>query len=199
MYEIELKAHVLNKETILNTLNKIAQYKGFVDRQDIYYTKPIETQGSLNHITVRIRKETTILNEKEHISYLLTYKKKEILTGAQTVCEVNDEKECCISDPEALTNLFIDTGFTESLRKHKLVDDWILETPYGNATLELCTVPPLGHFIEIEIISASNETEHTLKVKEELEKILEKTGISKKNIEPRYYREMLQNVQSNKS
>ena len=55
MYEIELKAHVYNKEETIKTLNTFAKYVGFFQKQDIYYR--LQKQNNNDFISVRIRKE----------------------------------------------------------------------------------------------------------------------------------------------
>ena len=194
MTEIELKAHVEDRTTLEQKLNSFAKYKGSVIRDDTYYKK--------DGISIRLRKETTDLKT----DYLLTYKRKEQRTdGTGTTIEVNDEKECTISSPEPLFAFLEDTGYSISLKKHKEVKDWSLELPdvlpeqtennfSYTATFELCKVPPLGDFLEIEIISPVSDEKTVAAIHKKLEELLDKTGISLDKIEKRYYSEMLSEV-----
>lgn len=79
--------------------------------------------------------------------------------------------------------------------------DWKLELPDSiehtklKATLELCNVPPLGYFLEIEILSPSKKDEDVKKVQQILFELLEKCGIEKSCIEEKYYSELLSQIE----
>ena len=111
---------------------------------------------------------------------------------------MNDEKEGCVSSPDVLKAFLTDTGYSIQLKKHKDVMDWEFIIPANEilpesltATFELCAVPPLGNFLEIEILSPRNDEEIVSKIHKKLEELLEMTGIPKTRIEKRYYSEML--------
>ncbi|MCI1208284.1 MAG: CYTH domain-containing protein [Treponema sp.] len=196
MYEIELKAHVTDKSETIRKLNSFAQYVGFTDKADRYWTldKP---DAPNQHITVRIRTEIhNPESDNETKNVVLTYKRKEIIKKNGTVCEVNDEKECTLSKSDPVKSLLQDTGFYVSLKKHKLVDAWTFATPAGKALLELCTVPPLGDFLEIEILSAANDSASVEAAREQLEILLGRCGLPKSAVEPRYYRDLLHDAES---
>ncbi|MBR1910864.1 MAG: hypothetical protein IJ828_00750 [Treponema sp.] len=195
MTEIELKAHVDDRTALIEVLDAKASYKGRVMRDDEYYGKSVHDTHK-----IRIRKE--ICDEKNGTgkeTFLITYKRKEIRTDAEgTAVEVNDEKECSVSSTDALKAFLTDTGYSVQLKKHKDVMDWELCIPAHEllpepltATFELCAVPPLGDFLEIEILSPRNDEESVAKVHKRLEELLELTGIPKSKIEKRYYSEML--------
>jgi adenylate cyclase class 2 len=204
MTEIELKAHVDNRTQLISTLNTFSTFEGMVIRDDTYYKK--------DGISIRIREETQSSQEADgnagDKTYLVTYKRKELRTDATgTSIEVNDEKECEVSSPEALVAFLTDTGYTISLTKHKEVMDWNLPLAITldastlqklppqiqtlSATLELCAVPPLGDFLEIEILSPVHDETTVSMLHKVLEIMLEKTGIPQDRIEKRYYSEML--------
>ncbi|MCR5763534.1 MAG: hypothetical protein K6G00_09160 [Treponema sp.] len=193
MTEIELKAHVYDRNTLIKVLNEKASYKGHIIRDDEYYGKSANDTHK-----IRIRKETS--DGKE--TFLVTYKLKELRTDeGGTTIEVNDEKECSVSTPEALKAFLIDTGYSVQLKKHKDVMDWELAIPANKAmakdlkaTFELCAVPPLGDFLEIEILSSDNDMQTVAEIHAKLEGLLEMTGIPKSNIEKRYYSEMLRSI-----
>ena len=193
MTEIELKAHVDDRNALIKVLNAKASYIGSVSRDDEYYGKTPDDRNK-----IRIRKET----RESGTSYLVTYKRKELRTGENGMnIEVNDEKECSVSSPEALTAFLLDTGYSIQLKKHKSVMDWEILIPEGQvlshelvATFELCNVPPLGDFLELEILSPCSDETSVLKVREKLEELLDLTGIPKAKIETRYYSEMLRNT-----
>lgn len=190
MTEIELKAHVDDRKSLIKTLTSFAKYEGSVTKDDTYYKK--------DGVSIRIRKET---HDGGNQIFLVTYKRKETRTDdSGTSIEVNDEKECEVSSPEALTSFLTDTGYTISLTKHKEVMDWTVPlsheiTPANlHATFELCAVPPLGDFLEIEILSPVHDENTVSLLHKELETLLDKTGIPKSRIEHRYYSELLSEI-----
>lgn len=200
MTEIEIKAHVEDRAALEQKLNTFAKYEGSVTRDDTYYKK--------DGISIRIRKETKEVTEQKS-DYLLTYKRKEQRTDSTgTTIEVNDEKECEISTPEPLVAFLEDTGYTISLKKHKEVKDWCLDLPdvlkkhslqstksfSYKATFELCKVPPLGDFLEIEILSPTSEENIVNALHKELEELLQKAGIPKSKVEKKYYSELMANL-----
>ena len=111
--------------------------------------------------------------------------------------EVNDEKECIISDGNALKAAFEDAGFTLAQKKQKDVEEYEMHTSFGKAAIELCSVPPLGDFLEIEILSSSNDDLHVKSVQKELMRILDKAEIPPEQIEKRYYSELLAEAEIN--
>ena len=54
MYEIELKAHVDDRQALIKKLESFAYFSGAVEKDDTYYGKTVEGR----QIQVRIRKET---------------------------------------------------------------------------------------------------------------------------------------------
>ena len=190
MTEIELKAHVTDKEKLIQRLNEIADYSGSVIRNDTYWKK--------DGIEIRIRRENfagpenasgpqPTVSTAENI--LITYKRKSLRTNEDGVpVEVNDEKECTVSSAEPLEAFLTDSGFIVSLKKHKEVSDW---KHSSGTTLELCTVPPLGDFLEIEILSPTDDELTVQKSREKLEELLALAGIPRNQIEKRYYSELL--------
>lgn len=197
MYEIEMKAHVKSRESVIGKLNSFAEFIDIIEKSDRYFR--LEKAGG-SHITARIRNETHKSGCPEDFSTakvesfknVLTYKRKEnrLCTDGTTI-EVNDENETEISCPECIEKLLGDIGFTEYLKKTKSTAGWNYVTEAGTAHIELCTVPPLGDFLEIEVISPDNDTENVGKINKIIESLFLKTGIELSEIEPRYYSEML--------
>jgi len=168
-----------------------AKYIGKTEKHDTYWHFQLpehKANDTAGHISVRIRKEIT----DSGTDFLLTYKHKErIFNDNGAAFEVNDEKECTLSDTAPLESLLEDTGFFPAVRKDKTVYDWETDTPCGKALLELCTVPPLGDFLEIEILSQKNDEKTVASVHAELKRLLEVCNIPLSEIEPRYYTDML--------
>lgn len=196
MTEIELKAHVDKREALVQRLSAFARYEGRVVRDDEYFAP---ARGDRR--TLRIRRERFAPGTaRESSCCLVTYKRRSLSTdGRGTTVEVNDERECTVSDPDALLSFLADTGFVSVLRKHKDVEDWSLDLPAGSvlpcplsATFELCAVPPLGDFLEIEILSPAGDDDSVAKVRASLSGLLLRAGIPASCIEERSYRELLE-------
>lgn len=195
MYEIELKAHVAERSHVVETLNTFAEYDGKADKKDTYYhlTSPGRAESnSGGYLSCRIRRETRGTGNSVQTSIVFTYKRKEQRTGAGgTPIEVNDEKECTLSDSSALEALLADAGFTVARTKHKITEGWYASTDAGKAHIELCTVPPLGDFLEIEILSSTEDEESVAAARKCIEELFVRCGIPHSAIESRYYNEML--------
>ena len=76
MYEIELKAHIYNREETIKILNTFANYVGFFQKHDSYYK--LQKQNSNDFISVRIRKELSKQEQNISEKIYLTYKQKEL-------------------------------------------------------------------------------------------------------------------------
>lgn len=181
MYEIELKAHVYNKQATIEKINSFASFLGNCHKNDTYWNhKDSNQQIRIRHIST----ETSSSNETN----LVTYKQKQVKNNADgSSYEINQEHEFSIDNPKALEVFLADAGFSIFRKKEKITSQW----KYQNSLLELCTVPPLGDFLEIEIIANDNNETTITEARKELLSILEKCGIEKKDIEPKYYNEML--------
>lgn len=193
MIETEIKARVKNKEQLLEKLKKFSIYKGFLTRSDTYWK---------NKISIRIREQEF---NCEKIT-IVTYKKKELrnVNGLQT--EVNEEHETIIGDRKPFEEFLKDAGFKISLKKTKEVHEFqyditneLLNDQGLIANIEVCTVPPLGDFIEIEIVSEPKDVGTLELIQNELLSILEKSGLTEDDIEPKYYSQLLKEAQENNS
>lgn len=198
MLEIELKAHVYNRSSVIEKINSFAEFHRVIIKDDEYYRLD-KTNGS--HISARIRREkSSSIEQYENISQIqaeetnivLTYKKKESRISSEgKALEVNRELETSLSDSEPVKTLLQDSGYKKSLTKHKEVISWFCTTECGQAHLELCTVPPLGDFLEIEIIAESADNNKIEQARKILENLILKSGISLSDIENKYYSELL--------
>lgn len=197
MFEIELKAHVRNRENLIAELKTFATYEKTVERNDFYYGKEIESENStLKNISVRLRKESKKTEQGTEIKNIFTYKQKEIKQAASKIeTELNDEKECTVSDFAPIEEFLKDSGFILTLHKKKSVEGYILNTGFGTANIEVCNVPPLGDFIEIEILSKTKDEKTVKNIQNELVKILQRCKIPESDIESKYYSEMLREAQ----
>lgn len=196
MFEIEIKAHVRNREYVIEKLNSFAEYQCFLDKEDTYYRVSGKDGKTLSF---RIRKETVRKGNEEGTETFFTYKKKTVQTDENgNQIEVNNENECSVPDPSAIITFALDLGAEVSLKKRKITEAWHLQTEAGKANIELCTVPPLGDFLEIEIVSERAGKEYVEQVRRIEEDILTKCGIPLSEIEPRYYKDLLNDVNETK-
>lgn len=216
MYEIEIKAHVYDYKAVSDALTAFAKYESSIKKHDTYYryyynradyrivspsgnTSPNKSVAPNVHfpqkpyLTARIRREIiTAPNTEPRAEILLTYKRKETRTLQDgTSTEVNEENECTLSDALAIEKLFSDIGFAPSYTKEKFAESWYVQTSAGEAHIELCEVPPLGYFLEMEIMAQNNDIATVDAARTALYTLLEKCGVEKSAIEPRYYSELL--------
>lgn len=136
--------------------------------------------GRGNPIKVRIREEAGATT--------VTYKRKEVRGSV----EINDEKEFTIDDRAAFEAFVGDVGFESDSVKEKRTKGWVCKTDEGfDAKIELSLVGALGWFVEIEILLERPEAADTDRATGELRKLLAKCGVGEREIETRYYTEML--------
>ena len=199
MTEIELKARVDDRAALAARLDGFAKRGQHIIRNDEYWGKTADDQNK-----IRIRRERFIAADGSTVKtdILVTYKRKSRIKGADGVeAEANDEKECVVSDAEVLEAFLSDTGYSVQLKKHKDVEDWLADVPIAGsqsirltATLELCAVDKLGDFLEIEILSPTDDAAVLSVLHGELEKLLDQAGIPREKIENRYYSDMLRDI-----
>lgn len=180
MFEVELKARVDDRARVAEVLNSFARAEGTVEKSDVYWG----TAADGKKVQARIRTEKS----RAATRVLFTYKQKELRQGENAVrLEVNDERECELSDPGPLEAFFSDAGLRVLLEKQKSVVGWHFE----DAHIELCAVPPLGDFLEIEIMSASGGEAVVSEARRKILSIFARCGIGEDKIESRYYSELL--------
>ena len=217
MYEIELKAHVEDHRVVARTLDSFAEYIGALTKHDTYYRLPLacvptgteaasskradakahsENTEVQTHIGCRIRK--TVYEKTGEPKITFTYKRKELRKDADGIAiEVNDEKECTLSETDAIESFIKDSGGSISHVKEKIIKEWYAETEAGKAHIELCTVPPLGDFLEIEVLAKDDA--HTEDAKRAILSIFKKCGIDESAIESRYYNDMIDEANERKT
>jgi len=199
MTEIELKARVADRAALEKRLDQIARFTMQLTRDDTYYGLSKETKCKL-----RIRREKSTANGSVEI---ITYKRKEMRTLPDgSMSEVNDERETGIQNADVLESFLRDSGFMVTLKKHKDVKDWELVIRKDDfpqeagieqdlcATFELCKVPPLGDFLEIEILSPQNKPSCVQAIQKKLRDLLALAKIDENQIENRYYSELLRDL-----
>lgn len=183
MFEIELKAKLSDRKAVEEKLSSFAHYTGKTEKSDVYWT-----QNRIGHPEkIRLREETGK-------PLTATYKRKEV---RQNQIEVNDEIEFSIgsiADNEAAAKekaafeFFLNaSGYSPTMHKHKETKSWKFE----DVIIEISYVDKLGDYIEIEIMSETDNPEATQKTHDKLLLVLKKCGVPEEDIETRYYSEML--------
>ena len=174
MYEIELKAHVEYPNEVELLLNSFAHFVGETDKKDSYW------KHSTCNVQFRIRSETGKMD-------CVTYKHKEV---RENNFECNIENEFFIDNRPAFEKLMQDSGYTVAYTKRKTTKTYKIPSR-ENLAIELSFLEHLGFFIEIEILSETNDTKTVQNCHAELLSILEKCSLPQTAIETRYYSEML--------
>lgn len=183
--EVEIKAHIPSVDSISETIQCVWDSQELsgpfpFDKQDTYFCR---VDDSTEDTLFRLRR----LGD----SAVVTHKKKSFI-GA---CEINGETEFSVSDPEAFVDLVTNLGFRPCIEKRKIGCAWKI----GGMTIELSDVPPLGAFIEIEIV-LDPVTAHDGAVAQATDEIihtLSRLGIPESAIEKRYYNSLLRSYLKN--
>ncbi len=184
MYEIELKAHVHNREQTKSRLDSFALYTGGAEKSDTYWYNADLPPASQ---TVRVRTERkTAVDGVTKETIFVTIKRKEI----RNVVEVNDEIEFTVSSKHEFEKYLQDAGYSIARKKQKSVESW----QYEGVLLELCSIMQLGNFLEIEILSESNDVKTSHECQEIMYALLERCDINKDAIETAYYSELLERL-----
>jgi adenylate cyclase class 2 len=196
--EIELKAWVDDSAELSAKLSMVSEFEFEYIKEDDYWFPqdgfPSATGvNTLPKSGVRIRKEKTIsIDGNENSYFLVTYKTKEVRDGI----EINSENEFIISPAPNTSSETAITNFEELLGKLYLQRGYSkkkqgVSYKYNNITIELSLVEHLGWFLELEIITETDDDETLNAAQKALLSFLEKTGIGEDKIEPKYYSELL--------
>ena len=197
MIEIELKARVEDVRALAARLEKKAQFQRCCYKRDTYWKE------NQKQIQIRIREEKTVLTEVFSFQaeqwpfevaiiqaagtevIFVTYKRKAVMNAS---FEVNQEQEFQLDKKEPLEIFLQDAGFSPELKKEKLVAAW----QWDEVLLELCFIPELGNFLELEILCDSDSPEVVTAAHAKLRQVLAACGIEESAIESRYYSQLLQ-------
>ncbi|MDR0387060.1 MAG: hypothetical protein LBH57_03395 [Treponema sp.] len=185
--EIEVKAWADEPEKTKSALSRIAEYRGKFHKEDEYWLNrpgPSVTEaGGVPAFGVRIRREEAEDAEGTiRRALIVTYKVKEVRDGV----EINREREFTISDKAAFEELLSRLGLVRGYAKKKTGFAWT----YHGITAELALVGDLGWFAELELLTDDDAESAVKPARERLMDLLERIGIRKDRIEPRYYAEM---------
>lgn len=217
MIEIELKARLQDIVGFFSKVSSFARFQRCCYKDDTYWKEPVK------EIQIRLREEEVFFTDfsqlhlqqwpmepivsdgKKWIPFekptenesspssarnvVVTYKRKAVLGSS---FEVNHEQEFQIDKRGPLEIFLQDTGFSISLKKEKLVAAWEWE----NVTLELCFIPELGNFLELEVLSSCDGPEVVAAARKKLRAVLALCGVAESAIEGKYYSQLLQEVRN---
>jgi adenylate cyclase, class 2 len=177
MLEIELKARVEDPAIVERRLGAALAYAGEVDKRDEYWSVPLaDSIIPSSGFRLRIRTEPSRTT--------VTFKEK---TYDGNV-EVNHEVEFGILDPEAF-KLFLGKMSAKLVyEKSKKGKKW---KDGGDILAELVDVDGLGKFLEVETLCEDSEGVDLENIKAKLMKVIEKCGLSERDLEPLPYSQLL--------
>jgi len=184
--EIELKARVYDSEALKILLYEKAEYVSAFKKEDTYWLLAPGLTALPDPRRLRVRREQrSHLDGKTVSATVVTYKLKELRDGM----EVNEELEFAVTPGVEFEEFLKSMGFTPGMSKKK--QGWDFSRNGINA--ELVEVESLGWFIELEILAKNtgNPEEVIAEARERLFGFLDELGISRDDIESRYYTEML--------
>lgn len=215
MVEIELKARVSDPQALVRNLESWAEFKGCHLKDDVYW-------GDFRRqVQLRVRRERLLFTLPEVFGapqwlwpffgesgvgdpdvlrplvrgprgaerIFATYKKKQVVEAS---CEVNQEQEFGVDKAEPLEDFLQDAGFSVVLRKEKLSAIW----RWGDCGVELCHIPELGDFLELELIRDSDDAQVVAACRQRLHEVLARCGIGEEAVEPRFYCQLLEEARN---
>lgn len=206
-----MKAHVDDTRAVVEKIREFAAFRGCQLKDDVYWG------DSQRPVQLRIRRETALfaldgvfgtgewrwpfagkdgIGSAEALrplvgepsgeeSVFATYKQKQVVSDS---CEVNQEEEFQVSDKAALEHFLQAAGFSVVLKKQKLVAAW----DWGGCGIELCHIPELGDFLELEILSDTEDEAVVATCQRQLREVLRRCGVGEEAIESRFYCQLLE-------
>jgi len=172
MIEVEAKARVSSFEEYRKIARRIGKYVGRKRKKDDYYT--LEDLNDYPKKCLRIRKLDGV--------YQINFKQR--ISDEDNV-DAKKETEFRVSNIKDFLALLEEFGFKKWVTKEKETELYEIRK---NFHIELNKVKGLGNFVEIEYLAKPNEINRSRK---EVEKVLEKMGISKEEIVTSGYTKLL--------
>jgi predicted adenylyl cyclase CyaB len=212
-FEIELKAHLDDATPVKERLSTVGSYLRSYKKSDTYWY-PVQTglfsldDEKMHGLPsgVRVRRENCInADGSTGESVLVTYKIKEISDNI----EINDEREFTVSSPtkedasskedtaDLFEGLLTRLGLYKAICKEKEGWAWAINSETeGTVTIlaELSMVKNLGWFLELEIMTSSDDAKTVAKNRKHLLAMLKKLEIPAEQIESRPYTTMLREI-----
>lgn len=174
MYEIEMKASIEEPDVIRRRLQSRSEFGGQFYKSDLYFS-------SASGVTFRLRREES--SGRSEALYRVTVKEKQLAEG----CEVNREVEFDVSNTEAFRQFALMTGAVELIRKVKRGELFLLD----GVNLELCEIEGLGWFLEMEMLTESEESSVHDQCRLKLQQLLSLFAIDADQVVTEYYIDLL--------
>lgn len=175
MWEIELKVPASDPAGLERRLDLLAPRGGSFFKEDVYYCPATDPNGPT---AFRIRLDGGV--------WVVTHKSKTI--NPQGI-EESRETEFGVSDAKAFDRFACELGYVAAIRKTKKGRWWQLGP---NFKAELSEVPPLGHWLELEILLDEAAAEPQIQgAKSRLHACLLELGLDPDRAEKRPYTQML--------
>ena len=171
--EVEIKARISDKDSLLETIGKKYRFVREYRKHDTYFL--CRTAEGVRNIRIR----------RDDSGCLITFKRKSVTDGI----EVNDEWETGVKDFETARSLLEYLGCEYHYEKTK---NGYLHTD-GTVSIELSEVNDLGWFLELEYMADRTEQGSIQKGEAAVRVVLADLGISERDIEPRYYADLILN------
>lgn len=170
MYEVEVKAHLRNREEVMKKLQSFGCEFGEELHQidHVYFPEGLAFPPPIGTGILRVRKQ----GEK----YFFTLKISQ--SGRQDSLE----REMEIKDGEMMMEIIKLLKYQEA----PTVNKKRIKTKYKDMVIELDEVEELGEFIEVEKIVTNENHADRQKIQRELGEFLESLGISKEDLLPNY-------------
>lgn len=176
-YEVEIKAKVDDKLSLVDELNKRFGPFTKVEKKDTYYNFKTD-EDFVTRCRIRVQGEDLII----------TTKQKNIKDGFE--CNKEIEFIHPKKDLETIDEFFKNLGLKILREKEKSGYEW----QSGDMHIELLDVKHLGFFLETEIISDTNDEKEVDLLNKKLLSFYESLGIDKEMIEKRAYNQMLKEL-----
>lgn len=188
--EVEIKAWVDDPAALRALLAGRYPHGGSFVKEDVYYRLPAaETHGAGSPRAIEAAQPSSgssaiefRLRVEEHESFV-TAKRKTVVDGV----EINEEIEFTVSEARAFEQFAGYLGAAVFARKRKVGDRYRA----GEATIELAHVDRLGDFVEIERLIEEAGPAEIDAANRDVRSLLKEIGIGEDKIEPRYYIDML--------
>jgi adenylate cyclase class 2 len=169
--EVEIKAWVKDMAEMARQLERRCAKQRDFCKEDAYFHSPLPQYRQ----DFRVRRDGDT-------SYC-TFKEKDI----QDDLEVNKEEEFVISDAGLFIELMEKLGCIRYAQKKKKGCVYSC----GDIRVELCTVEPVGDFIEVEVKLDGYEKEREEKAKRTIRSFLRELGVLSEDIENRTYSQLI--------
>ncbi|HOV95069.1 MAG TPA: class IV adenylate cyclase [Spirochaetales bacterium] len=177
MIEIELKARVENPESVKAELSHFMRFLGSVEKDDEYWSVPVVVASvPTTGFRFRVRREQT--------QTTVTFKEKNYTNDI----EVNNEIEFGVENLEGFRHFIAKMSAQLLYVKKKSGTAWMSE---DGIRAELVNVEGVGDFLEVELLFDEVPKPSVTETKARLMQIVEKCGLSEKDLEPRPYSQLM--------